>query len=78
MSDEQNRGAFHHIDLSVSDVAAARRVYGPVLDFLGYIQIKDDPDVCEWDLRGREPFGASLGIRKATGAGRHDGYAPGL
>lgn len=73
-----NRGAFHHIDLSVSDVAAARRVYAPVLDFLGYTLVKDRPDGCEWDLTGREPFGASLGIRTATSGGSHDRYAPGL
>ena len=78
MSDDQVRGAFHHIDLSVGDVAAAKRVYGPVLEFLGYTRVKDEPDGCEWDLRGREPFGASVGIRKATKAGAHDGYAPGL
>ena len=79
MSDRAaNRGAFHHIDLSVSDVAASKLVYGPVLEFLGYTQVKDDADVCEWDLRGREPFGASLGIRKAKSAGAHDGHAPGL
>lgn len=79
MSDRMaNRGAFHHIDLSVTDVAASKRVYGPVLAFLGYTQVKDDPDVCEWDLRGCEPFGASLGIRRAKRAGAHDGYTPGL
>jgi len=73
-----NRGAFHHIDLSVSDVAAARRVYAPVLEFLGYTMVKDRPDGCEWDVKGREPFGASLGIRTATSGGSHDRYAPGL
>lgn len=73
-----NRGAFHHIDLSVSDVAAARRVYAPVLEFLGYTMVKDRPDGCEWDLKGCEPFGASLGIRAATSGGSHDRYAPGL
>ncbi len=73
-----NRGAFHHIDLSVSDVAAAKAVYAPVLEFLGYTCVKDQPDGCEWDLRGREPFGASLGIRRATSPGPHDRYAPGL
>ncbi len=73
-----NRGAVHHIDLSVSDVAAAKGVYGPVLDFLGYAMVKDRPDGCEWDLQGREPFGASLGIRTATAGGSHDRYAPGL
>jgi len=79
MTDPQtNRGAFHHIDLSVSDVAAARRVYAPMLDFLGYTMVKDRPDGCEWDVKGREPFGASLGIRTATSGGSHDRYAPGL
>jgi len=73
-----NRGAVHHIDLSVSDVAAARRVYGPVLEFLGYTMVKDRPDGCEWDLQGREPCGASIGIRVATSGGGHDRYAPGL
>jgi catechol 2,3-dioxygenase-like lactoylglutathione lyase family enzyme len=79
MTDPQaNRGAFHHIDLSVGDVAAARRVYGPVLEFLGYTMVKDRPDGCEWDLKGCAPFGASLGIRRATVGGPHDRYAPGL
>ena len=75
---QTNRGAVHHIDLSVSDVTAAKRVYGPVLEFLGYTMVKDRPDGCEWDLQGREPFGASLGIRTATAGGSHDRYAPGL
>jgi glyoxylase I family protein len=78
VSESNGRGAFHHIDLSVSDVASAKRVYGPVLEFLGYTQVRDTADVCEWDIRGREPFGASLGIRAAKSAGAHDGYAPGL
>ena len=69
-----NRGAFHHVDLSVSDVAAARPVYALVLEFLGYACVKDTPDGCEWDLPGH----ASLGIRKARTDRAHDGYAPGL
>lgn len=78
MNEASNRGAVHHIDLSVTDVAAAARVYGPVLEFLGYTQVRDTPDVCEWDLKGREPFGASIGIRKAKTQRTHDGYSPGL
>jgi catechol 2,3-dioxygenase-like lactoylglutathione lyase family enzyme len=73
-----NRGAFHHIDLSVSDVAASKQVYALVLEFLGYACVKDTPEGCEWDLRGREPFGASLGIRAARSDQPHDRYAPGL
>jgi glyoxylase I family protein len=75
---QSNRGAVHHIDLSVSDVAAARRVYGPMLEFLGYTMVKNRPDGCEWDLKSREPFGASIGIRTATSGNAHDRYAPGL
>ena len=74
-----NRGAFHHIDLNVSDLAASKRVYGPVLEFLGYRAVKDD-EGCEWDLVA-EGHGASLGLRKcdpALGAHRHERYAPGL
>lgn len=78
MDDGQARGAFHHIDLSVTDVAASKLIYGPVLEFLGYTQVRDSADVCEWDIRGREPFGASLGIRAAKSRAAHDGYAPGL
>jgi hypothetical protein len=73
-------GLFHHIDLNLSDMAASRRVHGLVL---GYRQVEDEADGCEWDLPpSTAPFaGASLG-RKAcapseTGHLRHR-YAPGL
>ena len=75
-----NRGGVHHIDLNVSDLAASRAVYGPVLEFLGYTQVKDDPTGCEWDLKP-EGRGASLGLRlcdPALATHRHERYAPGL
>jgi len=56
-----NRGAFHHIDLNVSDLAASKRVYGPVLEFLGYRPVKDE-EGCEWDLSD-DGRGSSLGLR---------------
>lgn len=74
------RGGFHHIDLNVSDLAAAKRVYGPVLEFLGYVLVKDDLQGCEWDL-GPEGQGASFGLRLCNPAmaGRaHERSAPGL
>jgi catechol 2,3-dioxygenase-like lactoylglutathione lyase family enzyme len=74
------RGAFHHIDLTVSDVAASRRVYGPLLEFLGYTLVRDDERGCEWDLRD-EGRGASLGLRPcdpALASHVHRRYAPGL
>lgn len=77
---EQLRGAFHHIDLNVGDLAAAKQVYGPVLEFLGYVCVKDGPEGCEWDLRD-EGRGASLGLRPCDPALKghvHRRYAPGL
>ena len=74
------RGGLHHIDLNVSDLAAARRVYGPVLEHLGYVQVKDQADGCEWDLQ-LEGRGASLGIKACDPALQdhvHQRYAPGL
>lgn len=75
-----SRGAFHHIDLNVSDLAASRAVYGQVLAFLGYTLVKDKPEGCEWDL-GPEGRGASLGLRQcdpALAGHAHARYAPGL
>jgi glyoxylase I family protein len=74
-----NRGAFHHIDLNVSDLAASKRVYGPVLEFLGYRPVKDE-EGCEWDLSD-DGRGSSLGLRLCDPALRnhvHRRYAPGL
>ena len=74
-----HRGAFHHIDLNVSDLAASKRVYGPVLEFLGYRPVRDD-EGCEWDLAD-EGRGSSLGLRLCDPALRdhvHRRYAPGL
>ena len=74
-----NRGAFHHIDLNVADLAASKRVYGPVLEFLGYRPVRDD-EGCEWDLAD-EGRGSSLGLRLCDPALRnhvHRRYAPGL
>jgi catechol 2,3-dioxygenase-like lactoylglutathione lyase family enzyme len=75
------RGAVHHIDLNVTDLEASRRVYGPVLEFLGYEQVKDSGGY-EWDLK--EPGdgrGASIGLRAcdpAEAGHGHRRYAPGL
>lgn len=74
------RGGFHHIDLNVSDLAAAKAVYGPVLEFLGYICVKDEAEGCEWDLR-KDGRGAALGLKlcdPALAGYAHKRYAPGL
>jgi glyoxylase I family protein len=74
------RGAVHHIDLNVTDLAASEAVYGPVLEFLGYTRVKDTGGY-EWDLKGQEGRGASIGLRPcepAEAGHRHHRYAPGL
>ena len=74
------RGSVHHIDLNVRDLAASKRVYGPILDFLGYRQVKDDPQGCEWDL-GSGNARTSLGLRPCDPSlmgYAHQRYAPGL
>ena len=74
------RGAVHHIDLNVTDLAASHAVYGPVLEFLGYTQVKDGRGY-EWDLKGQEGRGASIGLRlcdPGEAGHRHHRYAPGL
>ncbi|MEO7169970.1 MAG: VOC family protein [Pseudomonadota bacterium] len=75
-----HRGAFHHIDLNVRDLAASKAVYGPVLEYLGYRCVKDESQGCEWDM-GPEGQGASLGIKPcdpALAGHAHRRYAPGL
>lgn len=74
------RGAVHHIDLNATDLEASKAVYGPVLEFLGYTQVKDGRGY-EWDLKGQEGRGGSIGLRlcdPAEAAHRHHRYAPGL
>lgn len=74
------RGGLHHIDLNVSDLAAAKGVYGPFLEYLGYSCVKDDEEGCEWDLR-KDGRGAALGLKlcdPALAGYAHKRYAPGL
>ena len=74
------RGGLHHVDLNVTDLEASRRVYGPVLEFLGYTLVTSAGRY-EWDLKNGEGRGASLGIRAcdpALAGHVHRRYAPGL
>ncbi|AGH49268.1 glyoxalase/bleomycin resistance protein/dioxygenase [Sphingomonas sp. MM-1] len=74
-----NRGAFHHIDLCVSDIEASIRVYGPVLEYMGYRRVSGGSGA-EWDLPA-EGRGASLGLIPCDPALKDHGYrryAPGV
>lgn len=73
-------GGIHHIDLNVSDVQAARQIYGLLLEFLGYRMVKDDADGCEWDLTADDGR-ISIGLRPVHPDWAnhvHRRYAPGL
>jgi catechol 2,3-dioxygenase-like lactoylglutathione lyase family enzyme len=75
------RGAVHHIDLTVRDLTSARPFYEAVLGFMGY-EVSDVYDIgFDMDLRVDGAFVSSVGILVARGenAGRtHDRYTAGL
>jgi catechol 2,3-dioxygenase-like lactoylglutathione lyase family enzyme len=66
-------GAIHHIDLTVSDLAAATDFYGRVLPLLGFRRSASVPEGPIW-------AGAQLevGLVAARSRTPHDRYAPGL
>lgn len=74
------RGRIHHLDLTVSDCAAARPFYELFLTHLGYVVGKTHADgYVEFDLPG-DAF-MSVGIAPARGPNASrptDRYAPGL
>jgi catechol 2,3-dioxygenase-like lactoylglutathione lyase family enzyme len=76
------RGAVHHIDLSVGDVARSREFYSVVLGFMGYRLSHDVSDgVTDFDIGERGGDFCSIGIRRVAGpnAGRaHDRYSLGM
>jgi catechol 2,3-dioxygenase-like lactoylglutathione lyase family enzyme len=66
-----------HLRLTVADVAAAHRLYDPVLRCLGFVEVERDDDGVAW---GREEGGRTqwLILTPATVAAGHDARAPGL
>lgn len=66
-------GGVHHLDLTVSDLAAATAFYDRVLPELGFRRLEDAPEGPLW-------AGASveLGLQPARRAAPHDRCAPGL
>jgi glyoxylase I family protein len=71
------RGTIHHLDLTVSDMAASAPFYEAVLGFLGYRRVREAPDGIDWDLAAPGAY-CSIGIKPARTARRHDRYTPGL
>lgn len=71
------RGVFHHIDLTVSDLAVSTPFYDMLLGFLGYRCVRREEIGSDWDLT--TPWGVnSLGIVKAHRERGHDRYTAGL
>jgi glyoxylase I family protein len=71
-------GFLHHIDLTVSDVAAARPLYDLFLRHAGFSPKGHGEDWAGWGLGGRYPC---VTILKASGPGasrRHYRYSAGL
>ena len=72
-------GAMNHLALTLSDLKAAEAAfYGPLLEFLGYSKIEDEPEMTLWFSQSA---GAAVNLFQATAALKdrpHERYAPGF
>ena len=64
-----------HLRLTVADVAAAHRLYDPVLRSLGFVQVEREDDGVAWGKPGADQW---IILTPASRDGRHDATAPGL
>ena len=71
------RGTFHHIDISVRDLKLSAAFYAPVLKFLGYTQLRNEPDIVVWDLLAGDDT-CGIALRAAHSMREHDRYTAGL
>ena len=71
-------GSMNHLGITVSDLAGAtERFYAPVLGFLGYQLVEDQPEMSLW----LAPGGWSINLwqaREGLDGRRPDRYAPGF
>ena len=69
----------HHVDLTVSDVALAKRFYQPVMEYLGYTMTEDTVQALGFASGGDDGTGIMLHRARAQSEDRkHDRYTPGL
>ena len=71
-------GSMNHLGITVSDLAGAtERFYGPLLGFLGYRLVEDQPEMSLW----LAPGGWSINLwqaREGLAGRRPERYAPGF
>ena len=69
-------GRFHHLDLTVADMARSTAFYDSVLPLVGFTRMADCPEGPVWGATGQE-----LGLQAARVDGpprEHDRWTPGL
>ena len=72
------RGAVHHIDLTVIDLATSTPFYDKVLGFLGYRRTRNDAVGSNWELRESGRLICEVDIRPARSGRARDRYTAGL
>jgi catechol 2,3-dioxygenase-like lactoylglutathione lyase family enzyme len=72
------RGAVHHIDLTVIDLATSTPFYDKVLGFLGYRRTRNDAVGSNWERRESGRLICEVDIRPARSDRAHDRYTAGL
>jgi glyoxylase I family protein len=69
----------HHVDLTVSDLASAKRFYQPVMEYLGYRMTEDSAQDLGFASGSDDATGIVLHPARPQSTNRkHDRYAPGL
>jgi glyoxylase I family protein len=69
----------HHVDLTVRDLALAKRFYKPVMESLGYRMTADSPQDLGFASGEDDATGIMLHLARPQSRDRkHDRYAPGL
>jgi glyoxylase I family protein len=69
----------HHLDLTVSDLALAKRFYKPVMEYLGYKMTEDTAQDLGFASGGDDGTGIMLhSARPQSEDRKHDRYTPGL